>query len=179
MLANPSPSIPAWYIHHGMVPSELNSPVPFSMLLNLASVINANSSEILWGFLQRYSPEVTPDTHPLLSQLVNHAVVYFQDFVASKNTTRIPTPQELEILRSILANIRIRYSELSGASTSELYEILKEIIYCDSENNNMNFLYQVLLGQATGPCFARFGVLYGIDKIINLVERCLEQLDIN
>ena len=34
------------------------------MLLNLASVVNADTPDMLWGFLRRYSPEATPGRHP-------------------------------------------------------------------------------------------------------------------
>ena len=43
------------------------------MLLNLASVVNAESADILWGFIRRYVPGAGPDTQPLLARLVDHA----------------------------------------------------------------------------------------------------------
>ena len=35
-------------------------PITFGLLLNLASVSNAESKEVMWGFLRRYSPGATP-----------------------------------------------------------------------------------------------------------------------
>ena len=39
-------------------------PVSFSMLLTLVSSSNAENAETLWGFIGRYRPGVTPQTHP-------------------------------------------------------------------------------------------------------------------
>ena len=43
------PANPAWHIGGGHVPNDATSPVPFTMLLNLASVVNADRSEMLWA----------------------------------------------------------------------------------------------------------------------------------
>ena len=47
---------PAWHIHGAQLPNHGGSPVSFGMLLNLASVVNAETPAILWGFIRRYSP---------------------------------------------------------------------------------------------------------------------------
>src|SRR6185437_4369348 len=47
---------PAWHIHLGREPNHGGSPVGYAMLLNLASVVNAERPEILWGFIRCYSP---------------------------------------------------------------------------------------------------------------------------
>ena len=51
-------------------PNDPEPPVSFAMLLNLASVVNADDPQILWGFLARYAPGATPATQPLLGKLV-------------------------------------------------------------------------------------------------------------
>ena len=38
------------------------------MLLNLASVAGASDKDGLWGFIKRYAPDATPETHPDLDQ---------------------------------------------------------------------------------------------------------------
>ncbi len=45
---------PAWHIHVGRLPNHAGSPISFAMLLNLASVVNADTPDILWGFIRRY-----------------------------------------------------------------------------------------------------------------------------
>ena len=48
-----------WFINHKedeLVPENIS----FNMILNLASVCNAESSEILWGFIYNYYPDLKP-----------------------------------------------------------------------------------------------------------------------
>ena len=48
---------PIWFInlsHDEEVPEQIS----FNMILNLASVCNAESCDILWGFIENYYPKV-------------------------------------------------------------------------------------------------------------------------
>ena len=56
--AEPARQIPVWHIHSGHPPDE-SMPVPFSMLLNLASASNTEDADMLWGFITRHRPGVT------------------------------------------------------------------------------------------------------------------------
>ena len=80
------PTNPAWHIHFGRLPNHAGSPISFAMLLNLASVVNADTPDILWGFIRRYIPDATPDSEPLLARLVEHAIAYYHDFVRVRET---------------------------------------------------------------------------------------------
>ena len=73
------------------------------MLLNLASVINADNPAMLWGFLQRYAPDVTPESHPLVARLIERAVAYYRDRVAPNKQHRNATPAEAEAMRALAA----------------------------------------------------------------------------
>src|SRR5580693_2498209 len=82
-----------WHVHSGNPPvSEM--PVTFAMLLTLVSSSNAENAETLWGFIGRYRPGVTPQTHPRLDALVGYAIHYYRDFVLPAKTYREPTPAE-------------------------------------------------------------------------------------
>src|ERR1700684_3663985 len=72
---------PVWHIHGGAPPPPDN-PVPFAMLLSLVTASNAANAETLWGFIGRYRPGVTPQSHPRLAKLVDYAINYYRDFVA-------------------------------------------------------------------------------------------------
>ncbi|MBS0562429.1 MAG: lysine--tRNA ligase, partial [Proteobacteria bacterium] len=85
---------PAWHIHAGRVPNDAATPVSFAMLLNLASVANAETPGILWGFIRRYSPGASPETMPFLDKLVGHAIAYYQDLVRPAKQYRMPTEAE-------------------------------------------------------------------------------------
>src|SRR3546814_16513727 len=64
---------PAWHIHAGMVPVIERADLGFAMLLNLASVCNAEDKAVLWGIISRYAPETTPAPAPLPETLSGSA----------------------------------------------------------------------------------------------------------
>ena len=98
---------PVWHIHAGNPPKS-DMPVTFQLLLTLVSSSNAENAETLWGFIGRYRPGVTPQTHPKLDALVGYAINYYRDFVAPTKQFREPTMSErkaLSDLRDALSNL--------------------------------------------------------------------------
>jgi lysyl-tRNA synthetase class 1 len=171
------PANPAWHIHAGRLPNRAGSPVPFTMLLNLASVVNADTPAMLWGFIQRYAPGATPETMPFLDKLVDHAVAYYRDFVRPEKRYRHPTGLE----RAALADLAetLRGIDPGGASATDaesiqslVYEVGKRHPFADLRAW-FACLYQVLLGQQEGPRFGGFIALYGVAETIALIEAAL------
>ena len=72
--------------------------VSFSLLLNLATVANAEDKSVLWGFIRRHAPGLSAETHPRLDALTGYAVRYFHDFVKPKKQYRLPTDEEKQAL---------------------------------------------------------------------------------
>ena len=162
---------PVWHIHGGDVPAS-HMVVPFSMLLNLASVSSAEDKDQLWGFIQRYAPEASPETNPDMDQAAGFAVRYYNDFVKPAKVYRAPTDAEreaLEALRAALANY-------DGAVDDEA---LQSVVYAvgrdrfDPLRDWFKALYEVLLGASQGPRFGGFIALYGIDETIQLIDDAL------
>ncbi|MBV8662384.1 MAG: lysine--tRNA ligase, partial [Hyphomicrobiales bacterium] len=127
---------PAWHIHSGAPPApetlahgeEAQTTVSFAMLLNLAAVANSDNPAVLWGFLKRYAPSASPESHPRLDKLVNYAVAYFRDFVAPKKRYRAAD----EVERGALAAVSAKLAELPAAASAEeiqhaLYDIARPI----------------------------------------------------
>ena len=81
---------PVWHIHAGHPPAA-DMPVTFQLLLTLVSSSNAENAATLWGFIGRYRPGVTPQTHPKLDAMVGYAINYYRDFVAPTKKFREPT----------------------------------------------------------------------------------------
>jgi lysyl-tRNA synthetase class 1 len=164
---------PAWHFHAGHVPDNAGSPLSYAMLLNLASVANADSADILWGFIRRYTPTATPETQPYLARLVEHAVAYYKDFVRAKKQYRAPTPVEVAALADLAETLRgMDPSATAETIQTAVFEVgkrhpfpaLKDWFAC---------LYQVLLGQAEGPRFGVFVAVYGLPESIALIEATL------
>src|SRR5690606_33746360 len=93
---------PVWHMHNGNPPA-IDLPVPFALLLNLVSASNAQNKGVLWGFISRYAPGVTPDTHPELDKLTEYAIRYFDDFVKPTKQFRAPDAVEREALGRLAA----------------------------------------------------------------------------
>jgi lysyl-tRNA synthetase class 1 len=164
---------PAWHIHAGQVPDAAHSPIAFGMLLNLASVVNADSPEMLWGFIRRYNPDATPGTMPFLDRLVGYALAYHRDFVGPKKSFREPDATE----RAALADLADVLSALPAGTPAEdiqthLYEVGKRHPFPDLRAW-FGCLYQVLLGQQEGPRFGQFAALYGIAETVALIRTSL------
>ncbi|WP_439551506.1 lysine--tRNA ligase [Falsiroseomonas sp.] len=187
--AAPTPDNAAWHIHGG--PSnDPGTPVSFTMLLNLASVINADQPEMLWGFLRRYAPEASGETHPLLARLIEYAVAYYRDRVLPTKQHRAPTEGERVALAALAASLRDRIADLEALPPEDQARAIQDLVYDAGRREPFlepakdggrpgvsrawfNALYQVLLGQPEGPRFGGFVALYGIASTIALIEGAL------
>ncbi len=164
---------PAWHIHAGHLPEHGGSPLSFAMLLNLASVVNAETPEILWGFIRRYAPEETPESRPFLARLVEHAIAYYRDFVRPAKHYRQPTPMERTALEDLTGALEtIGEGVASETLQNAVYEVGKRHAFPDLRAW-FRCLYQILLGQEEGPRFGNFVAIYGVAETIALIEAAL------
>jgi lysyl-tRNA synthetase class 1 len=179
-------SNPVWHIHAGHPPKP-DMPISFSMLLTLVASSNAENAETLWGFIGRYRPGVTPQTHPKLDALVGYAIHYFRDFVLPHKTFREPGEGE----RAALLDLRDALSQLPADATPAqiqdvVYEIGRREPFLDKTGKGktkdgkpgvaldwFNMLYQVLLGQEKGPRFGSFVAVYGLKNTVDMIDGAL------
>ena len=158
------------------------------MLLNLAAVANTDNPSVLWGFLRRYAPSASPETHPPNS-------------IAS-STMRSPISAILSRPKSVIANptkssaafcalISAKLAELPESATSDeiqhaLYDVARPIQrYQDHSakgataarpgvsNDFFNMVYSILLGEERGPRSVAFIALYGTRETRELIEEAL------
>lgn len=187
---------PVWHIHAGAPPEaevlihdkeNKGTTISFGMLLNLAAVANAEDPTILWGFLRRYAPSISAQTHPRLDKLVGYAVAYFRDFVRPAKTYRAADDSERDVLQKIdnILSALPKDARAEEVQTS-LYDIARAVPrYQDLSakgatverpgvsNDFFNMLYEVLLGEKRGPRFGSFVALYGIDNTRRLIADAL------
>jgi lysyl-tRNA synthetase class 1 len=177
-------SNPVWHIHSGNPPKP-DMPITFSMLLTLVSSSNAENADTLWGFIRRYRPGVTPQTHPKLDALVGYAIHYFRDFVLPAKKFREPSEAE----RAALTDLREALSQLPADASPEeiqnvVYEIGRREPFLDHKKpakdgrpgvslDWFNMLYQVLLGQEKGPRFGSFVAVYGLGNTVEMIDGAL------
>jgi len=166
---------PAWHIHAGRPPAP-DVDLSFGILLNLASVVNAEDASMLWGFISRYRPEATPASAPMLDRLAGYAVRYYRDFVKPTQSYRAPTAAE----QSGLAALRAALAAMPAESTAEelqhkVFEIGKMHGFEENLRNWFKALYETLLGQSQGPRMGSFIALYGVVESIALIDAALER----
>jgi len=177
-------SNPVWHIHSGNPPAP-DMPINFQLLLTLVSSSNAENAETLWGFIARYRPGVSPQTHPRLNAMVGYALNYYRDFVLPTKKFREPTEQE----RAALMDLRDALSNMPVDATAEaiqdvVYEIGRREPFLDEKKKAkdgkpgvsldwFNMLYQVLLGQEKGPRFGTFVAAYGLKNTVDMIDGAL------
>ncbi|MBO9396633.1 lysine--tRNA ligase [Shimia sp. R9_1] len=185
---------PVWHIHGGDVPQS-DMVVPFSMLLNLASASSAEDKETMWGFINKYAPDATAETHPGMDAAAGHAVRYFNDFVKPAKVYRAPTEQERRALEDLAGALSSPETALAVIAAKNALvgnddplpepdftdeEFLQSIVFAIGKNHEFEPLrdwfkaiYEVLLGASQGPRFGGFIALYGVEETVTLIHKAL------
>jgi lysyl-tRNA synthetase class 1 len=185
---------PVYHIHRGQPPVS-DMVVPFSMLLNLASASSAQDKTKMWGFIGKYAPEASPETHPGLDAAAGYAVRYFNDFVKPTKVFRAPTDQERAALTDLVSALKSEDAAIAQIEKKIVAEgkgdplpaanfadedFLQSIVFAVGKNHGFDPLrdwfkaiYEVLLGASQGPRFGGFIALYGIEESIALIEQGL------
>lgn len=177
---------PVWHIHSGNLP-QIDMPVPFSMLLNLVSASNASNRDVLWGFISRYAPGVTAETHPKLDELADFAIRYFNDFVKPTKQFSKPDDEERAALNDLHEVFETLAEDADGATIQDAVLSVgrKYARYHDPKKTApdgspavtgewFNALYRILLGQERGPRFGSFAALYGVKETADLIASALD-----
>lgn len=164
---------PVWHIHCGNAPAH-DGVVSFSLLLNLATVCHTEDPAVLWQFVARARPGMTPDTAPVVDRLVEYAIRYYRDFVRPTLRYRSPTAEE----RAALADLAATLAALPGDADAEdiqteVYEVGKRYSCFADLRAWFKALYQILLGQDEGPRMGSFIALYGVDETRALVDEAM------
>ena len=163
---------PVWHIHNGNIPATKQE-ISYSMLLNLASVCNAANSDILWGFVLKYTNN-NDKSDPLMNNLIDKALQYYKDFIAPNKKYKKPNEQEI----AALTNLKHRLSKIKNINDpekiqSEVYEAGKEHNYSELKDW-FSALYEILLGQKQGPRMGSFIVIYGCDETTELINKAIK-----
>ena len=165
---------PVWHIHGGNPPVS-NMVVPFAMLLNLASVASAKDKQGLWGFIKRYAPGASPESHPDLDAAAGFALKYFDDFVKPSRVFRAPSAVE----RAAMLDLVARLKDWDGGLDADA---LQAMVFAVGKDHGFEplrgwftALYEVLLGASQGPRFGGFIALYGVDETVALIETALSR----
>src|SRR4029077_1962286 len=140
---------------------------------NLASVAHASDKAALWGYISRYLPDASPANQPFLDRLVGHALAYYRDVVVPTKRYRAPSEMEKASLADLLA-------ELEALPATAAAEDIQNVVYAVGKRHAFadlrawfQSLYEILIGQSTGPRMGSFIALYGIRETAALIRRVL------
>lgn len=175
---------PVWHIHCG-TPPQAETGLSFGILLNLASVCNAQDASILWGFVTRYQQNASPETTPFLNELIHHAIAYYHDYVMPFKQYRAPHDVERPLLTQLKDKLTQKLSEQKSSGLRTTPEEIQTIVYEVGKGSSQaptpykdlkdwfSCLYEVLLGQSEGPRMGSFIELYGLQETIDLIDQKL------
>ena len=187
---------PVYHIHKGKVPVS-DMVIPFAMLLNLASVSSAETKDAMWGFINKYAPEASPETNPVMDNAAGFAVRYYHDFVKPSKVFRSPSEQERAALSDLAAGLAsidtaksmidkknfdmgkdpvdlTNYSLLDGDDLQSLVFAVGKNHKFENLRDWFQAIYEVLLGASQGPRFGGFISLYGVKETIELINNGLD-----
>ena len=167
-----------WHVHGGTPPAA-EAGISYSILLNLVSACHSDDPGVIWHYVTRYAPDATPETSPMLNDLIGFAIHYYQDFVLPTIAYRKATEPEkaaLVDLRSELAALPVNAP--AEAIQNQVYEVGKRHDSLGNLREWFKALYQILLGQDSGPRMGSFIALYGIQETIQLLDRAVAGEDL-
>ena len=164
---------PVWHIHNGLPPKSKIG-INFSMLLNLVSVCHTEDRNVLLGFINRYLPNLPKEKDTIITQLLDCAIAYYQDFV--KPNKRFKEPNEKE--KKALTELEKKLTTLKeGTEAEEIQTIVYDVgkSHFDDLRGWFKSIYQILFGQEAGPRMGSFIVLYGIQETCELINSALKR----
>ena len=189
---------PVWHIHAGEPPqpevvssgqgdNAVKTQITFGLLMNLVAVANSEDKAVLWGFLQRYAPGISPQTHPRLDALVGYAIAYFRDFVKPAKNYR----EADEVERDAFGKLDAALAALPADATAEMVQdAALDVARFIPRYQNLTAknatperpgvtgewwkaIYQVMFGEDQGPRFGSFAAIYGLSNTRALIAKAL------
>ena len=166
-------SNPVFHIHDGN-PIIIESPVTFSLILNLVSASQASSKEVIWGFIKGYFDDISEEASQYIDQLVVFALEYYKDFVLPTKKYRKPEKQEIEYLETLKENLLEMENETDPEKIQTIIYDIGMNSHFESLKDWFSALYEILLGQTQGPRLGSFIILYGVKEVIDLIDKAIE-----
>jgi lysyl-tRNA synthetase class 1 len=160
---------PLWFVDSNEDHKILEN-FSFNMILNLANVCNAETSDILWGFIENYYKNIKRQDYPLVQKLLEHGVHYYNKFVLPNKKYRSPNQIEKEGFEKLIEVLEGFNDDCEAEDIqTKIYDIGMTLKF-DNLKDWFSAFYQVVLGQEQGPRLGSFVKFYGINKTIDLIK---------
>ena len=165
---------PLWFINNENDQKILNN-LSFTLILNLASVCNAENPDILWSFLENYYGKLEKDEFPFIKKLLEYGVAYYKKFVLPDKKYRKPSEKEIIGLKKLIDALKEIDQNTNAEDIQTITYDIGMSLKLETLKDWFTCFYQVVLGQDQGPRIGSFIKFYGIDKTINLLQEKLNE----
>ena len=165
--------------------TKLPTGLSFPLLQNLVTALGLQSDALAGSGLDAgdawrsvlsssLSAEISADEQSSLHLLWGYALSYDRDFVRPSSSPRAASSAERVALQSLVLRLRQLPidSDVETIQTA-VYEVGMASGYDGRLRDWFRALYEILLGQSTGPRFGGFLKLYGLPSGITMIERAL------
>ena len=159
---------PAWHIDLRATDKNVEMPVSFSLLLNLAAVCSAETADELWDIFKAMPPARPRKPIPISASWQDMRCAFIRQGCGRIKNTVMQQQKKtyIAVLRAALAELpeNAEASDVQSvvyAAGKERYENLRDWFKC---------LYETMLGQEQGPRMGSFFRLYGLSKSIDLCD---------
>jgi len=161
---------PVYYICSGKAEKINLAGINYSLLLNLACACNPDSESILWGFIEKYNIELKKGSYKILDDMVLRSINYYNDFIKPLKKFKTPSEQESVALNNLIKLI----SEQKELTTdANAYQNIVYGVGMDAGFEIKDWfkaIYQVLLGQESGPRVGSFIKIFGKENFLALCK---------
>ncbi|MDZ5761212.1 lysine--tRNA ligase [Lyticum sinuosum] len=157
-------------------PKELEN-INYDLLVNLATVCQTNESEIVWSYIKKDINKKLDQVDKIINEIIIGAINYSKKYIRNKQNFRDPSDTEIIAINKLYNSLNNINKDLTIIKKEDKKQILQNILYnvaieCNIEVKEwFKILYEILLGQSTGPRLGSFIDIYGIDKFLNLIEK--------
>jgi lysyl-tRNA synthetase class 1 len=160
---------PVHHVHAGKVPPE-TMPVSNQLLLNLAQTAAVESKAMLHSYACRSTPMMSDALEESLGDMVNGAFNYYQDHLSGGVERREATPEERLAMKELGDRIEALEAPTRESVQFEVYEVGKAHYGKEKLRDWFKALYEVLMGQSSGPRFGDFACMFGIGQTVALLR---------
>ncbi len=165
---------PVWHVHNANPPKE-KSIMPFSVLLNLVGASNTTDKNVLWKFIKKNKKNINISEHPILDNLVEYAIKYFNDIVKPKKKYRKPNEKEKRALQDLVKRLEKCKEDMDPESIQTIvYSVGKDNGYEENLREWFKVIYEVIFGDQDGPRMGFFVSFFGIKETIELINKYIK-----
>ena len=141
------------------------------MLLNLVETSNANSKDVLWKFVERYTKNLNKNDYPIFDKLIEYSITYFNDIAKSNKKYKNPNNEEKKALLNLIHMLENSPDNLEPEDIqTNIYTVGKENGYKENLRDWFKLIYEVVFGVENGPRLGFFISFFGVKNTIKLIK---------